>query len=142
MAYTPTEWKCGDVVTAEALNKIEQGIANSGGGGALVVHVVVSNNPDPEGIDMIYTYDKTGAEIIEALQSHKSVVFHQTFDGDDYNGDWFYPTKLMENGADWLLQIGSFSYNTRGYSMNFSILQININGGEITNTYGYEASAS
>lgn len=31
--YTPTTWQCGDVITAEKMNKIEQGIANAGGGG-------------------------------------------------------------------------------------------------------------
>ena len=31
--YVPTEWSCGDVITAEALNKIEQGIANADSGG-------------------------------------------------------------------------------------------------------------
>lgn len=30
MSYTPTEWKTGDVVTAEKLNNMESGIANSG----------------------------------------------------------------------------------------------------------------
>lgn len=29
MAYTPTEWTTGDIITAEKLNKIEQGIANN-----------------------------------------------------------------------------------------------------------------
>ena len=29
MAYEPTVWECGDVVTAEALSKIENGIANA-----------------------------------------------------------------------------------------------------------------
>lgn len=28
MAYTPTEWKNGDVITAEKLNKLEEGVAN------------------------------------------------------------------------------------------------------------------
>lgn len=32
MAYEPKTWECGDVVTADALNHIEQGIAESGGG--------------------------------------------------------------------------------------------------------------
>lgn len=32
MAYEPKNWECGDVVTADALNHIEQGIAESGGG--------------------------------------------------------------------------------------------------------------
>ena len=28
MAYTPTEWKDGDIITAERLNKLEQGVQN------------------------------------------------------------------------------------------------------------------
>lgn len=31
MSYTPTEWKNGDTITATAMNKIENGIANAGG---------------------------------------------------------------------------------------------------------------
>ena len=33
MAYTPTEWQCGDTITADKLNKLEQGVANASGGG-------------------------------------------------------------------------------------------------------------
>lgn len=33
MSYTPTTWTTGDTITASALNKIEQGIADGGGGG-------------------------------------------------------------------------------------------------------------
>lgn len=33
MSYTPTNWNTGDTITASALNKIENGIANAGGGG-------------------------------------------------------------------------------------------------------------
>lgn len=32
MAYEPTVWKTGDIVSSERLNKIEEGIANAGGG--------------------------------------------------------------------------------------------------------------
>lgn len=28
MAYSPTEWKDGDLITAELMNKLEQGVAN------------------------------------------------------------------------------------------------------------------
>lgn len=31
MSYTPTTWGTGDTITASALNKIENGIANAGG---------------------------------------------------------------------------------------------------------------
>ena len=33
MAYEKTEWKKGDIITAAKMNKIEEGIANAGGGG-------------------------------------------------------------------------------------------------------------
>ena len=32
MAYTPTTWATGDTITATKLNKLEQGVANAGGG--------------------------------------------------------------------------------------------------------------
>ena len=35
MAYEPTNWQAGDVVTSAKLNKLEQGVAN---GGVLVIH--------------------------------------------------------------------------------------------------------
>lgn len=31
MSYTPTSWSTGDTITASAMNKIENGIANAGG---------------------------------------------------------------------------------------------------------------
>ena len=31
MAYTPTVWQTGDTITAEKLNKLENGVANTGG---------------------------------------------------------------------------------------------------------------
>ena len=36
MAYTPTEWQSGDIVTSAKLNKIENGIAGAGGGNPVV----------------------------------------------------------------------------------------------------------
>lgn len=35
MAYTPTNWVTGDTITATKLNKLEQGVANAGGGGLI-----------------------------------------------------------------------------------------------------------
>lgn len=35
MAYVPTEWKTGDIVTAAKLNKLEEAVANAGGGSEL-----------------------------------------------------------------------------------------------------------
>lgn len=33
MAYEPTTWNCGDTITAEKLNKLENGLAECCGGG-------------------------------------------------------------------------------------------------------------
>lgn len=32
MAYEPKTWECGETITADALNHLEQGVANAGGG--------------------------------------------------------------------------------------------------------------
>ncbi len=57
MSYTPTEWQTGDVVTAEKLNNIENGIENASDGGALVITATESEGT--------HTLDKTYAEISE-----------------------------------------------------------------------------
>lgn len=57
MSYTPTVWANGDTITAQKLNKMENGIAEGGGGGgAFMVY-------DVEGI-----LDKTWQEIWDAAE--------------------------------------------------------------------------
>lgn len=56
MAYVPTEWKKGDIVTAAKLNKLEEGVANAGGGGVLVANIDTTT----------MTIDKTWQEIHDA----------------------------------------------------------------------------
>jgi len=57
MSYTPTEWNNGDVITAEKLNKLENGVAAGGsGGGVLVVNMNSATG----------TLDKTWQEIFDA----------------------------------------------------------------------------
>ena len=92
MAYTPTEWLDGDLITAERMNKIEDGIVNagsgeSGGSGNYIVHA------DPS----TFTLDKTAQEIYNAMaddlscfintvQSAIGVVQRFTIDVVDMNG--------------------------------------------------------
>lgn len=66
MAYTPKTWTCGDTISADDLNRIEQALANSGGGTPLVVH-------DNEG-----TLDHTWQEIYDAMPN---VMYEGEFDG-------------------------------------------------------------
>ena len=59
MAYTPTTWTTGDTITATAMNKIENGIANAGS--ALIV---TTSNVNDE-----FTLDKTVQEIYDAISN-------------------------------------------------------------------------
>lgn len=72
MAYEPTVWKSGDVVTSAKLNKMEQGIAAGGGGNVLVAHATVAladvQSITP-GNPIIITLDKTYAELSAAEDS-------------------------------------------------------------------------
>lgn len=71
MAYEPTEWKSGDVVTSAKLNKLEQGVANAGGG-------LVVNATEIEGV---LTLDKTYNEIKAVIQQG-GMVFLKTSDNE------------------------------------------------------------
>ena len=79
MAYTPTEWVTGDVITAAKLNKAEQGIA------AAFPFIV---NQTVEG--SVETLSKTWKEITDAMAAGKSVfLLDDQLDGDDSNISYF-----------------------------------------------------
>ena len=63
MAYTPKTWVCGEKITADGLNNIEEGIqealASSGGGGAFYIEAT--------GTMPNLTADKTFAELLQAI---------------------------------------------------------------------------
>jgi len=112
MAYIPTNWQTGDVVTAEKLNKLENGVENaielpsvtaeddgdvltvvsgawakatpSGGGG--VEWVTVTKGDIFDGEETLYdcTTDKTFAELSEAYESGKLLVCKYT-EGDEFD---------------------------------------------------------
>lgn len=62
MSYTPTEWKSGDIVTSEKLNKLETGVA--GASGASSGPIIVTAAPDQMMAAMVL--DKTWQEISDA----------------------------------------------------------------------------
>ena len=63
MSYEPTTWKAGDTVTSAKLNKMEQGIANSGGS-LIITASALSDN---------LTLDKTWQEIYDAAEAHQDI---------------------------------------------------------------------
>ena len=90
MAYEPTEWKSGDVITSAKLNKLENGVAGAVSGGAYIVNKIY-NEPDDN-----YMLDKTAAEVLAAAQT-SCVISKQVYDESIY----LYPmTKatLYDNG--------------------------------------------
>ena len=101
MAYEPTVWESGDIVTSAKLNKLEQGVASAagggggGGGGALVVTGTIVDDP---GGGQRLVCDKTTGQIINAIQTGGAVFSlemggmlelasftHVTFDGEIYD---------------------------------------------------------
>ena len=89
MSYTPTTWQTGDTITATAMNKIENGIANAGS--ALVVQTSWGNNA--------LTCDHTVQEIYDALTSGTPVFIawaYGTFGVDILSHTYFAPvTKIF-----------------------------------------------
>ena len=67
MAYTPTAWETGDVVTAAKLNKIEGGVDTASN--PFIVTLT------PTALDYSGTMDKTVGEIYEAWLAGKKVIF-------------------------------------------------------------------
>ena len=97
MSYTPTEWKSGDVITSENLNKLEQGVAAaSGGGGGGGLLIVVADEPmetlpawiaefggDPVVFETNVTYAQFHAAFSSSPIGLSAPGYYQFFDSDD-----------------------------------------------------------
>lgn len=99
MAYTPTTWHGGDVLSAEAMNKIEQGISDAEN--ASNVFIIESSNN---------TLNKTYAEIKEAYISGKQCLIKY----DDNNYYSITGLSLQDSTFEILSGVGGgiFSANT------------------------------
>ena len=73
MAYEKQNWECGQVITADKLNHMEDGIANAGGDcDCGVVHIITPENPECQDQAAL---DKTYNEILSAIHSGQAVMF-------------------------------------------------------------------
>ena len=71
MSYSPTTWSTGDTITASAMNKIENGIANAGG--ALICTVAYNDDLNAMALN------KTVQEIYDATISGTPVYAKYTY---------------------------------------------------------------
>lgn len=81
MAYVKQTWACGDEISAEKLNHMEDGIfsANSGGGtGGSVLNVTFSDEPITASIGDIYFGNHTAQEVIDTFENGGIVIFSGT----------------------------------------------------------------
>lgn len=74
MAYTPKTWECGETITADALNHIEQGIAQSGGGSEPLI-VRYDHEETTDDVTKRY-YDKTWQEVKDAFDAGRTVYLY------------------------------------------------------------------
>ena len=68
MEYTPTEWKSGDIITAEKLNKLEEGVASAGDGSGDSNEFIITASRDSQ---YNLVMDKTFDEVEAAYDSGK-----------------------------------------------------------------------
>lgn len=110
MAYTPTNWQTGDIITAEKLNKAERGIADAF---PLVVGVRMA-----EGSQSAMVMDKTYADIEEAIDKDLPVIMNQKVyaSEDELLGAYLY--YLMSAGTS----------QTSGYEVTV----LSVQGGKVT----------
>jgi len=78
MSYVKNTWATGDVVTADKLNHIEDGIASAGG----ILPIGVTIDTDPITSSTVQTLDHTWQEIYNAAQNKVYPVVFKLVGGD------------------------------------------------------------
>lgn len=75
MAYEPTEWKKGDVITAEKMNKIENGIVGNAGSNPRILVLEYEELAQPRSYTLGKLVNITVQEIIDAYTNGYFIVF-------------------------------------------------------------------
>lgn len=99
MSYVKTVWETGDVITAEKLNNLEDGVANAGS----VLKLTFTEDPNNEGV---FVCNHTWQEIYNAFANGDIVIkweaYHES--DDDYGATIeFLSTAYLQPGVGYLL---------------------------------------
>jgi len=107
MSYTPTSWNTGDTITAAAMNKIENGIANAGGATIIT--------------DTSGTLDKTFAEIYNLIAGGTPCyIMYKNVTPSDLDEEYTYTVVLLP-----IVKVRKYDDMYRVYATNSSQLQVN-----------------
>lgn len=101
MAYEPTNWKKGDVVTAAKLNKLENGVSNVGG--VLVAHITEVG------------FDKTWSEVVSAVKNDNVVFAVESYNENEaamyvLSGYGYYPNSPEYSEKPYILNFANEIY--------------------------------
>lgn len=118
MAYIPTEWECGDVVTAEKLNNIEEGIQEaleccSGGGGGdsgYSCETILTTLVD-EQVTTVVEDGYTGGNLSTSINDVGTV--YVTFNGVEYTCDYednTYGASWAYDGSEWYMDFSTYPF--------------------------------
>ena len=113
MAYEPKTWVCGETITADGLNNLEEGVQEAleccgGGGGTepLVVEITYDSSSDS------FIASKSYYEVATAVQNGQDVVFNAGS----------YPSSIVKmNGSDvvsWGFGLNGNQYDYGGYMLD------------------------
>lgn len=116
MTYTPTEWKNGDVITAEKLNKIEEGVSGNNSDLFMLVNAETIYN------DILTTIDKTFDEITNFIIKGGTVMMRLV--------------NKNPNAPYWAAYYLSLKYSPLDFSPQFGVGRISFENIQ------YETSAS
>lgn len=127
MIYVPTEWKDGDVVTADKLNHLEQGIAGLvgvDGDPFFVIHCVRAYQEDPVW-DYVETFDKTFADVKTAIENdYFPVLAYEDKEEDISQYQVYYLSKIVLNSGEpigfYFLMPYEAKYLSSGYTVSES----------------------
>ena len=122
MSYTPKEWQCGDTISAEALNHLEQGVANASGGGSnIIIQSALTKSYECSG----QTHEGTisTAELaLMGVQSEYVIIFDDDIYNNPTNYVW-YRSKYYTIDIDGAITLcaesapvqAAFSHDTEGW---------------------------
>ena len=85
MSYTPTNWQNGDVITAEKLNHMEDGIASSSASYDLVLTETFAENNDPTMTGIGLSFEEIIEKIVNGDDVLIKYIAHNTDSGSHFS---------------------------------------------------------